>query len=122
MGRNLGKSGARIARGGLAVLGVLWFFSGGLWAQDKAGTPAPAPKDPTIEERVADLEALSNSTAPTVPATRKSNVSYSPGDNAWLLTSSALVLMMTGPALALFYGALVRTKNVLSPFVHSLSS
>ena len=38
----------------------------------------------------------------------------SEGDNAWMLTSSALVLMMTGPGLALFYGGLVRRKNVLS--------
>ena len=36
------------------------------------------------------------------------------GDNAWILTSSALVLMMTGPGLALFYSGLVRKKNVLS--------
>jgi Amt family ammonium transporter len=36
------------------------------------------------------------------------------GDTAWMLTSTALVLMMTGPALALFYGGLVRRKNVLS--------
>src|SRR3972149_3728128 len=36
------------------------------------------------------------------------------GDNAWLLTSSALVLMMTGPGLALFYSGLVRKKNVLN--------
>ncbi|HUT13169.1 MAG TPA: ammonium transporter [Thermoguttaceae bacterium] len=36
------------------------------------------------------------------------------GDNAWILTSSALVLMMTGPGLALFYCGLVRKKNVLS--------
>lgn len=42
-----------------------------------------------------------------------------PGDNAWLLTSSALVLMMTGPGLALFYGGLVRAKNVLSTMMHS---
>src|SRR6185295_16203612 len=106
---------------GLAAFGALLFFSNVSWAQDKpAGGTPPPPKDPTIEERVADLEALSNSTAPTVPATRKSNVSYSPGDNAWLLTSSALVLMMTGPGLALFYGGLVRTKNVLSTFMHSM--
>ena len=37
----------------------------------------------------------------------------SSADNAWMLTSSALVLMMTGPGLALFYGGLVRKKNVL---------
>ena len=42
------------------------------------------------------------------------------GDNAWLLASSALVLMMTAPGLILFYGGLVRTKNVLSTMMHSL--
>ncbi len=42
------------------------------------------------------------------------------GDNAWVLASSALVLMMTAPGLILFYGGLVRTKNVLSTMMHSL--
>src|SRR3989475_4628718 len=41
------------------------------------------------------------------------------GDNAWMLTSSALVLMMTAPGLALFYGGLVRSKNVLSMLMQS---
>jgi len=41
------------------------------------------------------------------------------GDNSWLLVSSALVLMMTGPGLALFYGGLVRKKNVLSTMMQS---
>ncbi|MDX1982206.1 MAG: ammonium transporter [Bryobacteraceae bacterium] len=41
------------------------------------------------------------------------------GDNAWMLTSSALVLMMTGPGLALFYGGLVRKKNVLGTMMQS---
>ena len=45
----------------------------------------------------------------------------SAGDNAWMLISSALVLMMTGPGLALFYGGLVRRKNVLSTMMHSFS-
>src|SRR5512143_3069470 len=40
------------------------------------------------------------------------------GDNAWMLTSAALVLMI-GPGLALFYGGLVRKKNVLSTMMHS---
>jgi Amt family ammonium transporter len=43
------------------------------------------------------------------------------GDNAWMLTSAALVLMMTGPGLALFYGGLVRSKNVLSTMMHSFA-
>src|ERR1700691_5644542 len=43
------------------------------------------------------------------------------GDTAWLLVSSALVLLMT-PALALFYGGMVRRKNVLSTVMHSLTA
>jgi Amt family ammonium transporter len=42
-------------------------------------------------------------------------------DNAWMLISAALVLMMTGPGLALFYGGLVRRKNVLSTMMHSFA-
>jgi Amt family ammonium transporter len=42
-------------------------------------------------------------------------------DNAWMLTSSALVLMMTGPGLALFYGGLVRKKNVLGTLMQSFA-
>ncbi len=53
------------------------------------------------------------STATALPA-------INTGDNAWLLASSALVLMMTAPGLILFYGGLVRTKNVLSTMMHSL--
>jgi Amt family ammonium transporter len=43
----------------------------------------------------------------------------SAGDNAWMLVSAALVLMMTGPGLALFYGGLVRKKNVLGTMMQS---
>src|SRR4249920_2148491 len=43
----------------------------------------------------------------------------SAGDNAWMLTCAALVLMMTGPGLALFYGGLVRRKNILSTMMQS---
>jgi len=45
----------------------------------------------------------------------------SAGDNAWMLASAALVLLMTGPGLALFYGGLVRTKNVLATMMQSFS-
>jgi Amt family ammonium transporter len=45
----------------------------------------------------------------------------SSGDNAWMLTSAALVLMMTGPGLALFYGGLVRKKNVLGTMMQSFA-
>ncbi len=58
-------------------------------------------------------EVAAASAASTTPATPEAS-KVDPGDNAWLLTSSALVLMMTGPGLALFYCGLVRKKNVLS--------
>src|SRR5690242_21910499 len=45
----------------------------------------------------------------------------SSADNAWMLISSALVLMMTGPGLALFYGGLVRKKNVLATMMQSFA-
>jgi ammonium transporter, Amt family len=83
------------------------------WSQDKK-----EPRSSTLEERVADLESIANSTAPS--GDRKIAVTTSTGDNAWMLVSCALVLMMTGPGLALFYGGLVRTKNVLSTFMHSM--
>ncbi len=60
----------------------------------------------TVEQRLNALDA----------ATKSAQLS---GDNAWMLTSAALVLMMTGPGLALFYGGLVRRKNVLSSMMHS---
>jgi len=43
------------------------------------------------------------------------------GDNAWMLVSAALVLLMTGPGLALFYGGLVRKKNILSTMMQSFA-
>src|ERR1035437_8497421 len=45
----------------------------------------------------------------------------SAGDNSWMLTSSALVLLMTGPGLALFYSGLVRKKNVLATMMQSFA-
>ncbi len=53
--------------------------------------------------------------APAAPSAKDVNS----GDNAWMLTSSALVLMMTVPGLALFYGGLVRRKNVLATLMQS---
>ncbi len=69
---------------------------------------------PTLEERVADLEAYVNNTAP------RHLSAPGPGHNAWMMTSSALVLFMTLPGLALFYGGLVRRKNVLSVLAQCL--
>ncbi|MGH7955725.1 MAG: ammonium transporter [Opitutaceae bacterium] len=85
-----------------------------------AQTPAPAtPAEPTIEQRIADLEAYVNNGARTANVASKVAVP-GPGHNAWLMTSSALVLFMTLPGLALFYGGLVRRKNVLSVLAQCL--
>ncbi|MBC8108410.1 MAG: ammonium transporter [Anaerolineae bacterium] len=57
--------------------------------------------------------------APVAPVEMKDVKDVSAGDTAWMLTCAALVLMMTGPALALFYGGLVRRKNVLATMMQS---
>jgi len=59
-----------------------------------------------LEKRLSDLDKATKS-------------AQSAGDNAWMLVSAALVLMMTGPGLALFYGGLVRRKNVLGTMMQS---
>ena len=55
------------------------------------------------------------------PALAAAEEGIDTGDNAWILTSSALVLMMTGPGLALFYGGLVRKKNILGTMMQSFA-
>ena len=79
---------------------------------------APA-KMPTIEDRIADLEAYMNNVPrqTNAPSTIKGP---GPGHNAWQMTATALVLFMTLPGLALFYGGLVRKKNVLSVMAQCL--
>jgi Amt family ammonium transporter len=94
------------------------------------GADAPAVKmpDADLTDRVSDLEAyILNSAPPTSAAdfqkTKKAGpvaAAPGPGHNAWLMTSSALVLFMTLPGLALFYGGLVRKKNVLSVLAQCL--
>jgi Amt family ammonium transporter len=73
-----------------------------------ATSAAVAADAPDLATRVADLEAYVTNGAP------KALASSGPGHNAWMMTSTALVLFMTLPGLALFYGGLVRRKNVLS--------
>ena len=54
-----------------------------------------------------------------VPAWAQTGLTMNSGDTAWMLASTALVLVMIVPGLALFYGGLVRSKNVLSTVMHS---
>ena len=97
----------------------------------EATAPAPAaaaapdaatPKDANLEQRVADMEQYFNNVAPGPAATAKPEEQYKskltglpgPGHNGFMMICAALVLFMTLPGLALFYGGLVRKKNVLS--------
>ena len=68
--------------------------------------------EPTLEQRVADLEAYVNNSARVNAISKVAGPG--PGHNGWMMVSTALVLFMTLPGLALFYGGLVRRKNVLS--------
>jgi len=74
--------------------------------------------------------ALAQSAAPASPAATQAQIAAlqqavtdarSAGDNAWMLVSAALVLLMTGPGLALFYGGLVRKKNILATMMQSFA-
>jgi Amt family ammonium transporter len=95
----------------LIAAGLSWFAIQTATAQEPAA-PA-APPEPTLEQRLADLEAYVNNAART-PDVASKIPGPGPGHNAWQMTSTALVLFMTLPGLALFYGGLVRKKNVLS--------
>lgn len=85
-----------------------------------ADAPAPLPQ-PSVEQRLADIEAYFNNTARATDGHAVSRIpGGGPGHSAWMMTSSALVLFMTLPGLALFYGGLVRRKNVLSVLAQCL--
>jgi len=89
----------------------------------RAGDPPKA--EPDLAQRVADLEAYVGNAArgadaPNATVASKLSDLPGPGHNGWMMTSSALVLFMTLPGLALFYGGLVRRKNVLSVLAQCL--
>ena len=122
----------RLARGACAFAAVAMMvlpLAPSARAQEETPAPAPAAEapaaaaaTPTVEERLADIEAYMNN----VPRPEKASGAASlvagpgPGHNAWQMVSSALVLFMTLPGLALFYGGLVRKKNVLSVLAQCL--
>jgi len=102
-----------------------------LLAQSAAPAPAAPPPVPTIEQRLASLEAYLGNGDPSAPLKdAKGNIPAGlttpsvgvagPGHNGFMMICAALVLFMTLPGLALFYGGLVRTKNVLSVMAQCL--
>lgn len=113
------------------------FTSAVAWAEEPAAdqgtatavaaapaTDATAPEAPATDAAPAAEAAPVEATA--APAEEEAAPEAAPtpdtGDTAWILTSTALVLLMTIPGLALFYGGMVRKKNVLSVMMHSLSA
>ena len=96
----------------LLVLFGAFALPGATLAQDKAAQPvAEAAK--AVEAKPAAAPAAAPAGAAVAPSATAAPVPNK-GDVAWLLTCTALVLMMSVPALALFYGGLVRSKNMLS--------
>src|SRR5712672_2453767 len=88
--------------------------------------PLHAVKAVADEAAPAATPAAAPAAAPAAPAAPTepflvSNDKISSGDTAWMLTSTALVLMMTIPGLALFYGGMVRKKNVLATLMQSFA-
>src|SRR5712691_4578582 len=96
------KENARKKLFAWVAMAVCVAFAGAVLAQDK---PAATPDKPAA----ADVKKEEAKPAAAAPAPTPNK-----GDVAWMLTSTALVLMMSVPALALFYGGMVRSKNALS--------
>jgi Amt family ammonium transporter len=93
------------------------------WADVAASSAAPqsasaaAPSDAAPTPSAAPAAAPSGPTEPQLVGADK----ISAGDTAWMLTSTGLVLLMTIPGLALFYGGMVRKKNVLATLMQSFA-
>jgi Amt family ammonium transporter len=101
----------------LLVAVLLTFTLHGAWAEETPASAAQAATVATAEATAAAATAPTTPTEPTLIGTDKINS----GDTAWMLTSTALVLMMTVPGLALFYGGMVRKKNVLATLMQSFA-
>jgi len=104
----------------LNLLAIIGIFSLTSPSVGLAQTAAPA-AERSIQERLDDLEAYVNNGARNASTNAPTKISGAgPGHNAWQMASAALVLFMTLPGLALFYGGLVRRKNVLSVLAQCL--
>ncbi len=101
----------------LGALGMGMAFGGSAWAADEAAAPAATATEAAAPAAAPATEAPAAPAAATAPAEAAPAApapSLSKSDNAWILVSAALVILMSIPGLALFYGGLVRSKNMLS--------
>jgi Amt family ammonium transporter len=101
--------------GRIALLVRLVVLLGACLTAGMATAQPSGQTDAATADRLAALEKSSAAQATAVAAAQ------SAGDNAWMLASSALVLMMSGPGLTLFYGGLVRRKNVLGTMMQTFA-
>ena len=93
------------------------------WAEEAATAPTSSEQVTVVETTdvaAPAVQAVEAVAAPVeAPAPAEEEPTLDTGDTAWILVSTALVLLMTIPGLALFYGGMVRKKNVLSTMAHS---
>ena len=104
---------------GAGALGASMFAATAAWAQEATAAASAAASEAaaTATEAAATATEAAAAAATTMikaPTVEQMATMVNKGDTAWMLVSSVLVLMMSIPALALFYGGLVRTKNMLS--------
>ena len=85
------------------------------------GVPALLPAAVAPRIQVAPAQGASQESDRIATLEQRVTDAQSAGDNAWMLVSSAFVLLMTGPGLALFYGGLVRKKNILGTMMQSFA-
>ncbi|ELW95034.1 ammonium transporter [Acinetobacter baumannii] len=90
------------------------------WAEETVTTPTSEVTATSTSEAPATIAAAP--AAEGTPAAPTPTAKLDTGDTSWILISTALVLLMTIPGLALFYGGMVRKKNVLSTMMFSLSA
>jgi Amt family ammonium transporter len=104
---------------GLLLLMFLLGIGSFAFAQT-AAPPASAPATEAVAPAPAAAPAPTPPTgSPGAPGSSDAQAKINSGDTSWVLTSSALVLLMTVPGLALFYGGMVRKKNVLGTIMQS---
>jgi Amt family ammonium transporter len=101
----------------LALLGALALTWPSAWAEEAPASAAVAASEAASPATASDAAPAAAPTEPFLLSADK----ISGGDTAWMLTSTALVLMMTVPGLALFYGGMVRKKNVLATLMQSFA-
>jgi len=102
----------------LLVLGAILFTAIPLSAQQP---PPSLAAPPTMMASLAAPETSKTVSEKLTQLDKDVKAAQSSADNAWMLVSAALVLMMTGPGLALFYGGLVRRKNTLAIMMQSFA-